>query len=254
MSPKATRVQVVLLVTITAMLVGACTPTRTKESVAASPESSLAGSLARPTPSALRSVTPTTTAAPDPTPTTDWARAAPATETAIFATLTADAQAPEAEYEEVLPATPMTLAGITGEWAAYDLSEWGLALSLPAGWENSRMPGGMFFKPPSGGNFELTVGFQGNAPAELGALTDMLTDDWPSRTPLEFYSTPIMAGGVTSVAFWNTSPYVCADVYIPADGVVRAISFGASFCNEAHDHLNEVGQKVLESVELYPPG
>jgi hypothetical protein len=125
---------------------------------------------------------------------------------------------------------------------------------MPADWEASRIPETYVFTPPTGGNFELTVGLQGNAPPELTALTEFMTDQWDGLTPLEFVASPITVNGVASVAFRNTSPYICTDIYIPDHGIVRHISFGASFCNEAHDQLNEVGQKVLDSIVIYPPG
>lgn len=147
----------------------------------------------------------------------------------------------------------MSLSGIAGEWTDHDFADIGLMLSMPAEWEASRIPETYVFTPPTGGNSELTVGLQGNAPPELMALTEWMTEQWDDLTPLEFFESSITVGGVASVAFWNTSPYICTDIYIPAHGIVRHISFGASFCNEAHDQLNEVGQKVLDSIAVYPP-
>ena len=115
------------------------------------------------------------------------------------------------------------------------------------------MEDGVFFAPLSGGNAQLTVGLQGNAPAELAAMTAMLTETWANLTSLDFYTTSITIGGVEGLAVWNTSPYVCADVYLPAHSIVRHISFGAVFCNDARDRFNEVGQKILDTVEVYTP-
>lgn len=185
------------------------------------------------------------------TPIAETIHPTPATETAVFATETAAQTTPDAPLPPSPP--PLTLADVSAEWTRHDLAEWGVSLSMPADWEKGRMPGFFGFTPPTGGNAQLTVGLESHAPVELAALTEMLQADWLNRTPLDFYMTPITVAGVEGVAVWNTSPYVCADVYLPGDGIVHHISFGAPFCNEARDQLNEVGQKVLDTIELYAP-
>lgn len=210
-------------------------------------------------PSSLTIPAPTATAVPltsiaAPSLTATEQPAAPATETAVLPTKTAAASNTPLAATPDAPLPLLTLDDVAAEWTRHDFAQWGLSLSMPADWESRRMPGGFFFVPPTGGNFQLTVGLQSNAPAELAAMTAMLTEDWTYRTPLDFYTTSITVGDVEGLAVWNTSPAVCADVYLPAHGIVRHISFGAVFCNEARDQFNEVGEKILDTVEVYAPG
>lgn len=229
-----------------------CTSSTTTVAPSAGTATSPVPGSTRP-PSALASLTPTATAG-TPSSTAASVYAAPAIETAILATETAAAgNTPSAATPDASLA-PLTLDDVAADWIRHDFAEWGLSLSMPSDWESRRMPEAFFFVPPTGGNVQLTVGLQGNAPAELAAMTAMLIEDWPNRTPLEFYTTPITVDDVAGLAVWNTSPTVCADVYLPADGVVRHISLGAVFCNEARDQFNEVGRKILDTVEVYTPG
>lgn len=205
-------------------------------------------------PFALASLTPTQSLPSlNLKPTAPSLYAAPATETAVLAAETAAAGNTPAAATPDTSLSPLTLDDVAAEWTRHDFAAWGLSLSMPSDWESRRMPEAFFFVPPTGGNVQLTVGLQGNAPAELAAMTAMLTEDWTYRTPLDFYTTSITVGNVAGLAIWNTSPTVCADVYLPADGIVRHISVGAVFCNEARDQFNEVGQKVLDTIEVYPP-
>ncbi len=202
----------------------------------------------------LRFETPTQSLASlNLTPIAESLNPAPATEAALVATETA-AQATPATVSPDTSPPPLTLSDVATDWARHDFAEWGLALSMPADWEKERMPGFFSFTPPAGGNAQMTVGLQDNLPAELPALTEALEASWDGLTPLDFYITPITVAGIDGLAIWNTSPTVCADVYIPAHGVVRHINLGAIFCNETRDRFNEVGLKILEGVEISTPG
>lgn len=186
------------------------------------------------------------------TPIAESLNPAPATEAALVATETA-AQATPATVSPDTSPPPLTLSDVATDWARHDFAEWGLALSMPADWEKERMPGFFSFAPPADGNARMTVGLQDNLPVELPALTEALEASWGGLTSLDFHITPITVTGIDGLAIWDTSPTVCADVYIPADGVVRHLTLGATFCNETHDRFNEVGLKILEGVEIDTP-
>ena len=203
----------------------------------------------------LRFETPTQSLASlNLTPIAESLNPAPATEAALVATETA-AQATSATVSPDTSPPPLALSDVATDWVRHDFAEWGLALSMPADWEKERMPGFFSFAPPAGGNAQMTVGLQDNLPAELPALTEALETSWGGlTTPLGFHITPITVAGIDGLAIWNTSPTVCADVYIPANGVVRHLTLGATFCNETRDRFNEVGLKILEGVEISTPG
>ena len=187
------------------------------------------------------------------TPIADTLNPAPATETALVATETA-AQAPPATVSLDTSPSPLALSDVATDWARHDFAEWGLALSMPVDWKKERMPGFFSFTPPAGDNAQMTVGLQDSVPTELPALTGALEASWGSLTPLDFYITPITVADIDSLAIWNTSPTICADVYIPAHGIVRHLTLGAIFCNETRDWFNEVGLKILDTVEIDAPG
>lgn len=155
------------------------------------------------------------------------------------------------------PPTPISLSSVSPVWSSYDFPELGTSLSMPADWQMIRMPGGYFFGPIASANkvyrTQLTVSLKPNVPVELEAMTEALTQEWRNLTPrADFHTTSIMVGGVEGTAFWNLSPALCVDVYVPAHGLVHQINFWSTFCNKDRTQLNEVGQKILDSIQFYP--
>lgn len=194
------------------------------------------------------------------TPASDALYPLPETETAIAQTeivagVTVAAQATAETGTPELPvgSTPISLAAVSSEWLPYDFPDLGISLSMPSDWEMLRYPGGYFFAPIDTLPVELMVGFKGNTPAELATMTEALTAELQDLTPFDFYTTPITVASLEGTAFWDLSPNNCVDIYVPAHSVVRQISFSSTFCNEARDQLNEVGQRILDSIAFYPP-
>lgn len=186
-------------------------------------------------------------------PSQDIETAVAQTEVAASATVTAEATAKKETPQPPLSSTPISLADVSSEWNLYDFPDLGISLSMPSDWEVLRYPESYFFAPIDTLPIELTIGFKANTPVELASMTEALTEELQNLTPFDFYTMPITVADFEGMAFWNLSPDSCVDIYVPAHGVVHQISFYSTFCNEAHDQLNEVGQRVLSSIELYPP-
>lgn len=147
------------------------------------------------------------------------------------------------------PATPISLANVSPEWIVYDFPDLGTTLSMPSDWEMLRWPDGYFFSPTTKSvDRQLAILLKGNVPVELPAMTEALTEEYAYLTsPI-----PIWVSGFEGIAFWNISPYTCTVIYVPAHGVVHHLAFFSTFCNETGDQLNEVGQKILDSIQFYP--
>ena len=155
--------------------------------------------------------------------------------------------------------TPMSLSS---EWVDYDFPELGMMISIPADWGMTRMPGGYFFAPimtvENGkeelGRTQLTIGHQGNAPIEFTAMSEFLIQNWHDLAPSsEFYTQSIVVDGTEGIAFWGLSVESCVDTYVPVHGIVYAISFLSTFCNEPRTQLTQIGQMILDSIQLNPP-
>ena len=154
------------------------------------------------------------------------------------------------------PPTPIALSDVSSTWIPHHFPELGIGLSMPEDWEIARVPGAYFFEPAGTTNraytAHLSVSGQGNVPTELPGMSEALIEQWQGLTRHPFYTTPIIVDGYEGLAFWNLSPISCVYIYVPAFDFVHALTFYSTFCNEAGDQLNEVGQKILESVELHP--
>jgi hypothetical protein len=155
------------------------------------------------------------------------------------------------------PVGPITLADVSPDWEQYDLPEFGVKLSIPVDWEISRMPGSYFFVPAAMPSqiypTQLTVGHRLNVPAQPQAMAATIVEQWRRLTPFDFYTTPVIVSGYEGIALWNLSPATCAGVYVAAHNVVYEFGFYSAFCNEIGDGLNDFGERVLTSIELYPP-
>jgi len=160
------------------------------------------------------------------------------------------------------PPTPLSLSSISSEWSAYEFSEFGLRLSMPTDWGMLRMPGAYFFAPVSStglnGNqidgTQLTISLKPYVPVELETMTEALIQEWQDLSPRsEFSTTSFIVDGVEGVAFWGLSEATCVDIYVPAYSNVHQISFLSTFCNEPRTQLNEVGQKIVDSIQFSAP-
>jgi hypothetical protein len=191
------------------------------------------------------------------TPSNEALHVGPATETAVLATETAAAVStgsPQVTTEGPLPPTPISLSDVSSEWVLHQFPELGISLSMPADWPVSPLEGSFFFAPTNSSSpVQLTIGPKANVPIELQPMIDTLKQEWSNLTPFDFYTTPITVDGLEGIAFWDVSPQLCTEIYLPANDVVRQIGLYSNFCNETGDQLNEVGLKIVDSIEIYQP-
>ncbi len=54
-----------------------------------------------------------------------------------------------------------------------------------------------------------------------------------------------------SETVWHL-PHACLTVYIPSPEIIRTITFEPIFCEPDGEHLVPLGQRILDSVEIFP--
>ncbi len=152
------------------------------------------------------------------------------------------------------PATPSVTPSPSDGWQRHELLEAGVSVELPPDWELSQHPG-IYIAGENVVPFvpALTVGLRANVPLDLDPLTVAMAETWRALYATDFYTTDIELGGIRGVAFWQL-PNVCVTVYAPSHGVIHELTWGMDLCESEGGQLNDVGERILDSVTFYTPG
>lgn len=164
---------------------------------------------------------------------------------------------PSQELTETPPWPVATLPSTVDDWHPYEFPELGMRLSLPDGWDVLRMPGFYMVGPASDMSISkatggIALGLIENVPYEIPELTKTMIQRASIHHASDFYTTTIEVGSVSSVAFWNL-PNTCVIIYAPAYRVVHQITFMTPYCSAQTPQLHPLGQKILNSIEFFPP-
>lgn len=169
--------------------------------------------------------------------------------------------------ETAEPSAPLTAvvtattAFDTEGWVEHRLEEAGAQVSLPPDWILMRLSlAGYFARPNWVQNqtdpaaFALLIGIQGDVPYDLPGLTETQAYRLGENEPGPLTHEPIRLAGYEGVAFWDFA-YVCMEAFVPADGVVHAVTVTPYLCQGegADRHLKPEAIAMLESIRFFPP-
>jgi hypothetical protein len=173
---------------------------------------------------------------PAPTETTEATEAVEPTRTAM----------PDA----TAPATPAT--SIPNGWVDHELEDVGTRVAIPAEWTVGRQPG-LYLLGTGEGFAEqwLHISFRNDAPSEIAALTEFLTEAWEQQGATDITINPISIGEQEGIVLEGI-PNMCREIYVPVAGFVHQISVTPLAC-EGASSLHPVTQLILDNISFFPP-
>lgn len=235
-----------LLLLAAPILVGCSGPTA-EPTPQANPPATLSPSAELRTTSTLTSTMPIASAV---------ASLTPGHASSITSTVTEEPSAPATE------AVTATAAAVdVSGWVEHRLEEAGAHLSLPPDWTPMRLDLARYFARPTWvqseidpAAFALLIGIQGDVPYDLPGLTETQTYRLSENEPGPLTHEPITIGGHEGVAFWGFA-HLCMDAFVPADGVVHAVTVSSYLCQGAGAgrHLKPEAKAMLDSIRFFPP-
>jgi hypothetical protein len=154
------------------------------------------------------------------------------------------------------PPPTFTLPPPRTSWQVYELPEAGIRLQVPSEWKVFRQPGAYRVVVTGEGEYyeeRVMVTFCCvELPRTLPEFQEAIGPYWRTLHAENFVVKPLQGKGWQGVAVWHL-PNICLDVYIPSPEIVRQITFWPILCEPDGEHLVPLGQKILDSIEIFPP-
>lgn len=148
-----------------------------------------------------------------------------------------------------------TMASDVEAWQQVRLPEVGALVQIPAEWEYARMPGAYFIGAVASDPW-LVVGLKYDVPQDIDQLESVLLQEQHDLGVMNIQTQRVTIGGYNGIALFGL-PNTCVDIFVvdifvPATDVVHQLTFMPNFCQEDGQTLNEIGQKILGSIQFVP--
>lgn len=154
------------------------------------------------------------------------------------------------------PPPTFTLPDPQTSWQVHEFPEVGVRLQVPSEWTVWRDPGRYsIVVTGDGGYYEDRVHVTSccdELPRTLPEFQEALGPYLQTLHAENAVIRPAQGQGWQGVAVWG-QPYICLQVYIPTTDIVRLITFSPILCESDGEHLVPLGQRILDSVEIFPP-
>ncbi len=159
----------------------------------------------------------------------------------------------------VKPSTPpptFTLPAVQTSWQVHEFPELGVRLQIPSEWKVFREPGGYLGVVTGPGEYyeyRVMVAFCcEELPRSLDEFQEAIVPYWQTLHAENFVVNRLEGKGWQGVAVWHL-PHSCLNLYLPSLEIIRQITFWPILCEPDMEHLGPIGQKILDSIEIFPP-